>query len=93
MSRQQRHDQICAACGIKNQMYSLVWVVDKQATGLPNVECRACLASMRGGPDKIMIHNDNDYYEYDSDNDYYCDACDYNHYQHILIYPGKITQN
>jgi hypothetical protein len=57
MSRQQRHDQICAACGIKNPMYSLVWVVDKQATGLPNVECRACLVSMRGGPDKIMIHN------------------------------------
>ena len=57
MSSEQRHAQICAACGLKDSMYSLVWVVDKQKKGLPNVECRACLASMRGGPEKFMIHN------------------------------------
>ena len=57
MSREQRHAQICAACGLKDSMYSLVWVVDTQKKGLPNVECRACLASMRGGPEKFMIHN------------------------------------
>ena len=56
MSREQRHEQICAACGMKDSMYCLVWVVDKQTTGLPNVDCRACLVSMRGGPGNIMIN-------------------------------------
>jgi hypothetical protein len=57
MSKEQRHELICTACGMKDPMCSLVWVVGKQKTGLPNVECRACLAAMRGGPGKIMIHN------------------------------------